>query len=57
MNVHWFWLSVTIACMACYSIITAFVAFKGAYDIRGMLSRLKTQNEDERTSQEPDKSQ
>lgn len=50
MREHWFWLSVTMACMVWYSIITAFVAFKGAYDIRGMLSRLKTLNEDDHTS-------
>lgn len=43
-----FWLILTVAALLWYTIITAYVAFKGAGDIRGMLERL----EDNRNSDE-----
>lgn len=41
MSGHWFWLAITAACMVWYSTITVYIAVKGAFDIRGMLDRLK----------------
>lgn len=38
---HWFWLSMIVACLTWYMFITGYVAYKGAYDIRSMLNRLK----------------
>ncbi len=38
---HWFWLAMTAACLVWYSIITVYVAVKGAGDIRTMLARLE----------------
>jgi hypothetical protein len=43
---HWFWLGMAIACIAWYSIITLYVAIRGAGDIRGMLKSL-AQKQDE----------
>jgi hypothetical protein len=40
---HWFWLSITIACIVWYSTITIYVAFKGVADIKQMLARLATE--------------
>jgi len=37
---HWFWGGLTIACLAWYSTITIYIAFKGVGDIRSMLRRL-----------------
>ena len=37
---HWFWLSLTIACVLWYSVVTVYVAIKGAKDIKNMLARL-----------------
>lgn len=37
---HWFWGSVTLVCLAWYSTITVYVAFKGAKDIKRMLKHL-----------------
>ncbi len=37
---HWFWFALTIACLVWYSLVTVYVAVRGAYDIRGMLSHL-----------------
>jgi hypothetical protein len=45
---HWFWLSITIACIVWYSTVTIYVAFKGIADIKQMLARLS----DERASWE-----
>ena len=36
-----FWLCLTIAALAWYSIITIYVSIKGVSDIKGMLRRLK----------------
>jgi hypothetical protein len=36
-----FWLAITIACLAWYGSVTVYVAIKGVFDIRGMLSRLR----------------
>lgn len=40
MGIHWFWLLATAACVIWYSTITAYVAVKGAFDIKDMLMRL-----------------
>ena len=37
---HWFWWTMTAACVVWYSTITVYVAFKGVSDIRNMLRRL-----------------
>ena len=43
---HWFWFSLTMACLLWYSTITIYVTIKGYSDIRGMLKRLRDgQNE------------
>ena len=38
---EWFWLVLTLACVVWYSTITIYIAVKGAFDIKGMLARLK----------------
>lgn len=43
MLLEWFWLVLAVACVAWYSTITVFVAFKGVHDIREMLSNLSGQ--------------
>lgn len=42
MNVseHPFWLALTVLCLLWYSVITLYVAFRGAIDIRHMLEIL-----------------
>ena len=35
-----FWLLLTIACLLWYASVTAYVAVRGVFDIRGMLERL-----------------
>ena len=37
---HWFWGAITIACLAWYSTVTIYIAFKGVGNIRDMLRRL-----------------
>jgi len=37
---HWFWWTMTMACVTWYSTITIYVAVRGAMDIKGMLKRL-----------------
>jgi len=37
---HWFWWTLSMACVAWYSTITIYVAIKGVFDIKGMLARL-----------------
>jgi hypothetical protein len=37
---HWFWGAITLACLAWYSTITIYIAFKGVGDIRSMLRKL-----------------
>ena len=44
---HWFWYALTAACVFWYSTITIYVAFKGSLDIKGMLKRLKDQDNNE----------
>lgn len=44
---HAFWWLMTIAVMVWYSTVTIYVAVKGAKDIKGMLKRLKDQNDSE----------
>ncbi len=40
-----FWLLLTIACVVWYSTVTVYVSIRGAFDIRGMLGRLRDRNE------------
>src|SRR5262249_14019395 len=47
MSNHWFWLLLTAACVVWYSTITVYVAIKGAADIKHMLARLASINENE----------
>jgi hypothetical protein len=37
---HWFWGTMTLACLVWYSTITIYVAIKGIGDIRNMLRKL-----------------
>lgn len=37
---QWFWLLLTVACLAWYSTITVYVAVRGLMDIRQMLDRI-----------------
>lgn len=46
---HWFWLALTVACVAWYSTITIYVAVRGVLDIRGMLQRLAQNGRDDET--------
>ena len=39
---HWFWWTLSLACVVWYSTITIYVAIKGVRDIRQMLARLST---------------
>lgn len=41
-----FWLILTAAALLWYSSVTIYVSFKGARDIREMLSRLKDRSRD-----------
>jgi hypothetical protein len=41
MSAQTFWWIIMWACVAWYSTLTVYVAFKGAYDIKKMLSQLK----------------
>lgn len=43
-----FWFVLTIFCVVWYSAVTFYVGYKGAKDIRGMLSRLSA-NKDRTT--------
>ena len=49
---HWFWWTLTAACVVWYSTITVYVAIKGAADIKNMLARLDAQSRDEREVEE-----
>lgn len=40
-NEHWVWWLLTAACLIWYSTVTVYVAVRGAIDIKGMLGRLK----------------
>lgn len=43
MDLHSFWWWMTLACVVWYTLVTAYVGFKGAFNIRDMLARLKEQ--------------
>lgn len=48
MKAEIFWLVMTAACLIWYSTVTVYVAIKGASDIKHMLKRLGSmQNDDE----------
>ncbi len=40
MGGHWFWYLLSLACIVWYSIVTGYVAVRGAMDIRTMLRHL-----------------
>ena len=40
-----FWFALTIGCLAWYSTITVYVAYKGVFDIKDMLANLKKDHE------------
>lgn len=42
---HIFWWALTLACVIWYLTITVYVAFKGVFDIQGMLQRLSDKAE------------
>lgn len=42
----YFWLILTIIAVLWYTLVTAYVAFKGVADIREMLTRLRGRKED-----------
>jgi hypothetical protein len=41
-----FWTVVVIACLGWYAVVTAYVAYMGAFDIRGMLNSLEARKDD-----------
>jgi len=43
MGEHWFWWLLSMICVVWYTIITAYVAFKGGFDIKTMLMNLRKQ--------------
>lgn len=44
---HWFWWALTAACLIWYCTITVYVAIRGAFDIREMLSELGKRGSDQ----------
>ena len=44
---HWFWLLITAACVTWYSTITIYVAIRGVFDIKNMLARLKSNQDND----------
>jgi len=40
MGGHWFWWLLTAACVAWYSVVAIYVAFRGVLDIRQMIETL-----------------
>jgi hypothetical protein len=45
MGEHWFWWLLSMACLVWYTAITAYVAIRGATDIKTMLSNLRRQQQ------------
>lgn len=43
---HWFWLSVSVACVIWYMTVTIFVAIKGFSDIKSMFTKLSRQKDE-----------
>lgn len=37
---HWFWFLLTMAIIFWYSVVTAYIAYYGIFDIRRMLNKL-----------------
>ena len=52
MGEHWFWFSLTVACIVWYSTITVYVAIRGVVDIKNILARLG-ENETEKDEPTP----
>ena len=48
MIAQWFWYIMSIACLLWYSLLTLYVAVKGGYDIKSMLKKLSSKQEDEK---------
>jgi len=44
---RYFWLLLTVAAVGWYTFVTAYVAYKGVFDIREMLSNLAVRNRSE----------
>jgi hypothetical protein len=45
MSMRLFWALLTVACVVWYSTITIYVAIRGAFDIKHMLKRLASEQE------------
>ena len=43
---HWFWWTLTMACVVWYSTITVYVSIRGAADIKSLLRSLSRQSGD-----------
>lgn len=39
---HWFWWLLVVACLLWYTVVTVYVAVKGAKDITAMLDALRS---------------
>ena len=50
---HWFWLLLAVGTTLWYTTVTAYIAFKGAQDIRDMLKRLKAASPEARSQGAP----
>lgn len=46
MSAEMFWLLLTAVCVLWYSTVTIYVAIRGAFDIKSMLSRLSRSQEE-----------
>jgi hypothetical protein len=46
-SLSWFWFLLSWACVAWYATITVYVAFRGYFDIKGMLRRIGTHRDDD----------
>jgi len=49
-QLHWFWLAMTAAVLVWYSVITVYVAIRGAFDIKEMLGNLGRLREEQEES-------
>lgn len=53
-QIHWFWLAMTAAVLVWYSVITVYVAVRGAFDIKEMLGNLGRLQKEQESSPETD---
>ncbi len=42
---QWFWEAVIVGCLLWYTVATVYIAIRGAADLKGMLARLKVDQE------------